>query len=127
MAVPLPRYLAVHRRRLAAQQAIKAALAGWAARSETVRATAETIATHFSPIADQFDCMHIPHFIIENVSVRRRQISGGLKGDWYIGDIASTAYKRRINYERINHASTMKLIPAARNPSGSGGRRHAVL
>jgi hypothetical protein len=59
---------------------------------------------HFypTPIADQYDCLHIPHFVIENVSVRLREINGGLKGNWYIGDIASPAYKRRINYERIN-------------------------
>lgn len=59
---------------------------------------------HFTatPLADHFQCWHMTEFHIEHVSVRRRKIANGLKGEWFLGDIASPAFKRRINYERVN-------------------------
>lgn len=60
---------------------------------------------HFqpTPIAEQFTCWHFTDFRVEHVSIRRREIHGGtLKGDWFLGDIVSPAYKRKINYERVN-------------------------
>jgi hypothetical protein len=57
---------------------------------------------HPTPIAGQFDCTHSADFVLEHVSVRRRTLSGSLKGDYYLGDIASPAYRRRIHYERVH-------------------------
>jgi hypothetical protein len=64
----------------------------------------DLIQVHLYPaqVVDQFGSIHHSHFVIEHVSVRQREVGGALKGDWYQGDIASVAYKRRINYERIN-------------------------
>lgn len=64
----------------------------------------DIVQVHFqpTPIAEQFDCLHLPNFVIEHVSVRRREVNSSLKGDWFLGDIASPAFKRRINYERIH-------------------------
>lgn len=59
---------------------------------------------HFNPtqLADKFLCWRLTDFTVENVSVRRRSVNGNLKGDWFLGDIASPAFKRRINTERMN-------------------------
>lgn len=66
---------------------------------------------HFSPIGrgDFFNVWHLYDFEVENVSVRQRDIQNGIKGRWFVGDIASPSFKRRVNYERINqryHYST---------------------
>jgi len=59
---------------------------------------------HFTalPLANHFQCWHMTEFKIEHVSVRQREITTGMKGEWFLGDIASPAFKRRINYERVN-------------------------
>lgn len=83
---------------------------------------------HFNatPLADHFQCWHLTDFRIENVSVRRREIANGIKGEWYLGDIASQAFKRRINYERVNQRfhyetrSTPKASHAAPRDEMSG-------
>lgn len=49
---------------------------------------------------NEFDCWHTRDFPFDAVSVRRREFSNNIKGTWYIGDIASPQFKRRINQER---------------------------
>lgn len=49
---------------------------------------------------DIYNCWHTTDFPFDAVSVRRREFSTHIKGTWYIGDIASPAFKRRINEER---------------------------
>jgi hypothetical protein len=70
--------------------------------SYTAHNTLEQIHFNPTPNPDKFYCWHLTDFAIENVSVRRRSINGNLKGDWFIGDIASPAFKRRVNTERQN-------------------------
>lgn len=57
---------------------------------------------HFTPgrYAGQWACWHNDDFEIQTVLVRRRTITDTIKGDWYVGDIATPQYKRQINYER---------------------------
>jgi len=49
-----------------------------------------------------FDCWHTLDFPLDTVSVRRREFTNNIKGTWYIGDIASPQFKRRINQERAS-------------------------
>jgi DnaJ-domain-containing protein 1 len=58
---------------------------------------------HFTPsnAKDEFRCWHFDEFKVENLSVRKREINlGNIKGTWYIGDMVSASYKRKINSER---------------------------
>lgn len=55
-----------------------------------------------SPTPQQYFCWYTRDFMIENVSVRRREISSGIRGEWHLADIASPKFKRRVNYERLN-------------------------
>lgn len=87
---------------------------------------------HFTPtpLAEHFQCWHLTEFQIENVSVRRREITQGLKGEWFLGDIASPAFKRRINYERVNqrfHYETRGTPKAARTTPGDEMSRYYAL
>jgi hypothetical protein len=89
---------------------------------------------HFNPtpLAEQFQTWHFPNFAIEHVSVRKRTIAdGGLKGEWYLGDIASPAFKRRINYERVNqrfHYTTREAPRSvASTPSDQLSKAYAML
>lgn len=49
---------------------------------------------------DIYECWYAKDFPCDVASVRRRQFNGNMKGTWYIGDIASPQFKRRINNER---------------------------
>lgn len=49
---------------------------------------------------DEYTCWHSKDFPLDAVSVRRREYLTNIKGTWYIGDIASPQFKRRINEER---------------------------
>lgn len=85
-----------------------------------------------TPLAEQYQTWHFPNFAIEHVSVRKRTIAdGGLKGEWYLGDIASPAFKRRINYERVNqrfHYSTRETPKtAAPTPNDHLSKAYAAL
>jgi hypothetical protein len=52
---------------------------------------------------DEFRAWHFENFLVENVTVRRREVlQGNVKGVWQVGDIASPTYKRKINHERAN-------------------------
>jgi len=55
-----------------------------------------------TPLAEHFDVWHMLDFAIESVAVRTRDLYQGLKGQWFIADIASVGYKRKINQERRN-------------------------
>jgi hypothetical protein len=60
---------------------------------------------HFTPAhaKDEFRSWHFENFLVENVTVRKREVlHGNIKGVWYVGDIASPTYKRKINHERAN-------------------------
>ena len=43
---------------------------------------------------------HTTDFPFDAVSVRRREYNSNIKGSWYIGEIASPKFKRRLNEER---------------------------
>jgi len=59
---------------------------------------------NFTPAAieQQYTCWTLPEFGIENVSVRKREYNNGLRGTYFVGDISSPAYKRRVNAERVH-------------------------
>ena len=48
----------------------------------------------------EFECWHTTDFPLDVVAVRRREFTTNFKGTWYIADIASPQFKRRINQER---------------------------
>lgn len=49
---------------------------------------------------NEYRVWHTTDFPFDAVSVRRREYTTNIKGTWYIGDIASPQFKRRINEER---------------------------
>lgn len=51
-------------------------------------------------LRNEYKVWHTLDFPFDAVSVRRREYSTNIKGKWYVGDIASTAFKRRMNAER---------------------------
>lgn len=60
---------------------------------------------HFTPLngKDEFRIWYLPEFSIQNVTVRRKEVTKGtVKGRWHIADIASPDYKRRVGDERAN-------------------------
>ena len=74
------------------------------------------IQVNFSETMHQqvFDCWHTMDFPLDTVSVRRREFTTNIKGTWFIGDIASPQFKRRINAERASqrfHYRTKKTTP----------------
>jgi hypothetical protein len=97
------------------QDALRTLTDGWVY-TFTDEQTVEQVHFQPTPIAEQFTCWHFTEFHVEHVSIRRREIHlGNLKGVWFLGDIVSPAYKRKINYERVNqryHYST-RTTPAA--------------
>lgn len=85
---------------------------------------------HFTPSnsKDAYRVWYLPEFNIEKVTVRRKEInSGNVKGKWYLGDIASPDYKRRMNDERVNQRYhyrtkyTQEIPHNRRNSNGSTG------
>jgi hypothetical protein len=74
------------------------------------------IQVNFSETMHQhvYDCWHTTDFPLDTVSVRRRDFKTNIKGTWYIGDIASPQFKRRINKERASqrfHYRTKQTHP----------------
>lgn len=53
-----------------------------------------------TPIAQVYHVWHMTDFAIENVVVQRRDFYHAMKGSWYVADIASVSYKRKVHYER---------------------------
>jgi len=53
-----------------------------------------------TPQRSQFIVWHTLDFPFDAVSVRRRDYQTNIRGSWYIGDIASASFKRRISEER---------------------------
>ncbi len=51
-------------------------------------------------LRNQFIVWHTTEFPCDAVSVRRRDFQSNIRGSWYIGDIASPRFKRRIDEER---------------------------
>lgn len=49
---------------------------------------------------NQFIVWHSLDFPFDAVAVRRRDYQTNIRGTWYIGDIASSSFKRRISQER---------------------------
>lgn len=77
---------------------------------------------HFAPTpyADYYRVWHLNDFTIEACVVRQREYDDGIRGQWFIGDLASPQYKRRINYERLHqryHYSTRQTREAAQLPT----------
>jgi hypothetical protein len=67
-----------------------------------------------------YDCWHTTDFPLEAVSVRRREFNTHIKGSWYIADIASPQFKRRINQERASqrfHYRTKNTHPIDITPA----------
>jgi DnaJ-domain-containing protein 1 len=114
------------------QDALRALTDGWI---YTFTAEQQVQQVHFQPttLADQYIIWHFADFQVEHVSVRRREIHHGpVKGDWFLGDIASPAYKRRINYERVNqryHYNTQSRphTPHTVLPTDQLNRYYALL
>ena len=53
-----------------------------------------------TPQRNEFTVWHSRDFPLDAVSVRRREYQTNIRGTWYIGDIASPKFKRRISEER---------------------------
>ncbi len=74
---------------------------------------------------DQYRVWYLTDFHIENVSVRKRDLQNTMKATVLVGDIASIAYKRRMNYERVNQRFhyrtkyTQQVPPGGNASSGS--------
>ncbi|MCY3865757.1 MAG: J domain-containing protein [Chloroflexi bacterium] len=49
---------------------------------------------------NQFIVWHTLDFPFDAVAVRRREYQTNIRGSWYVGDIASAGFKRRISEER---------------------------
>lgn len=47
-----------------------------------------------------FACWHTLDFPFEAVSVRRREVTSAIRGNWLVGDIISSRFKRRLSEER---------------------------
>lgn len=78
---------------------------------------------HFTPSnadPDEFRVWYFKDFQIENVSVRRRDLQKAVKGTFFVGDIASIAYKRRMNYERVNQRYHYRTKYTQQVPPGVG-------
>jgi hypothetical protein len=78
---------------------------------------------HFNALNrnDEYRVWHFTDFEIENVAVRKRDVQYGIRGRWHVGDIASTAYKRRVKDERANqrfhyHTKYTQEIPGGKAP-----------
>lgn len=85
---------------------------------------------HFTPSnadPDEYRAWYLTDFHIESVSVRKRELQNSMKATVLVGDIASIAYKRRMNYERVNqrfHYRTKytQQIPPSGNATSGGSR-----
>ena len=70
----------------------------------------------------QFVVWHTLDFPFDALSVRRRDYQTNIRGSWYIGDIASASFKRRISEERARQRfhyrsqQTKPLEPAETEP-----------
>ena len=63
---------------------------------------------------NQFIVWHTVDFPFDAVAVRRRDYQTNIRGSWYIGDIASANFKRRISEERARqrfHYRTRRTQP----------------
>ena len=69
---------------------------------------------------NQFAVWHTIDFPFDALAVRRREYRTNIRGSWYIGDIASPAFKRRISEERARqrfhyrtrHSQNLDVPPA---------------
>lgn len=50
----------------------------------------------------EYAVWHLCDFDVENAAVRQRDLNNQFKGRFAVADIASPAYKRRINHERVH-------------------------
>lgn len=87
---------------------------------------------HFSPTTrrGEYRIWHMLDFAIEAVNVRKRAVQTGLRGTFFVADIASPDYKRRVNHERVNqrfHYRTRYTqdIPRGSNAHGTHSARAA--
>lgn len=78
-----------------------------------------------TPVDHEYYCWHIDDFRVEHVSVRKREISNGVKGEFSIADIASPNYKRRVNYERVNQRFHYKTKATGEIPHSRQNRQPA--
>ena len=68
----------------------------------------------------QYRVWYATDFPLDAVSVRRREYHSHIKGSWYIGEIASPKFKRRINEERARqrfHYRTRRTNPVKMDPA----------
>lgn len=70
-----------------------------------------------------YDVWHLSDFHIDSVSVRKRELHDTLRGTWRVADIASTAYKRRVNDERANQRFHYQTKYTQEIPNSANGRR----
>ena len=66
----------------------------------------------------EFVAWHTRDFTVDALSVRRRDCPSNIRGSWYVGDITSPKFKRRISEERAQqrfHYHTRQQQPAKAN------------
>lgn len=112
------------------QQMLSLLSDGWICAYQAARPAPRLLQVHFTPTpsADEYQAWHIPDFSIESVHVRRRSLHGTMRGEWFVGDIASVNFRRRVNTERISqrfHYST-RTAPgsSARSSTTTPDRLH---
>mgnify|MGYP001098143179 CR=1 FL=1 len=86
------------------QDVLAALNAGWIYAYEQISTGYRLRQVHYSQgqLKGHHDIWHLNDFCIDNVTVRKRELRDTLRGTWMVGDIASTAYKRRVNSQRAN-------------------------
>lgn len=112
------------------QDALSALNTGWIYAYIVNDDNMKLIQVHFGATAtrDEYRIWYLHDFTIEAVHVRKRDVQGYLRGTFFVGDIASPDFKRRVNHERANqrfHYRTRyaKEIPHGKNRHHGGAGR----
>ncbi len=79
---------------------------------------------------NEFDVWHSRNFPLDAVAVRRRDMQTHIRGSWYVGDIASPRFKRRISEERARqrfHYRSRQSQPSAADSAGQINAAYLAL
>ena len=103
------------------QESLQALNSGFIYALDVVDDGLQIIQVHFATTLKQdvYRVWHLTEFSIESAAIRRRSVFGNIRGEWFVGDVASPQYKRRINSERMNeqfHYRTKSTTPLSVAP-----------
>lgn len=113
------------------QEALSSLNEGWVYGYVANDAGMRLVQVHFGATAvrDEYRIWYLNDFSIETVNVRRRSVQATLRGTFFVGDIASQDFKRRVNHKRASqrfHYRTRYTqdIPRGNKRHGAHGKRH---